>query len=58
MPTIEAQTGLSKTEIYRRIRQGDFPAPIKLGARAVAWPSSAIEAWIASMVAQGQKVKA
>lgn len=54
LPTVETQTGLSKSEIYRRIKLGTFPKPLKLGARAVAWPSSIIEEWVRSLI-QGSK---
>lgn len=53
MPTVEIQTGLSKAEIYRRIKRGTFPKPLKLGARAVAWQASTIEAWVKSLIQQG-----
>lgn len=55
LPTVEAQTGLSKSEIYRRIKLGTFPAPLKLGARAVAWPAAAIETWVKALIQQGAK---
>lgn len=54
LPSVEAQTGLSKSEIYRRIKAGTFPQPLKLGARAVAWPASAVDAWAQALV-QGAK---
>ncbi len=55
MPTVEAQTGLSKTEIYRRIKLGTFPRPLKLGARAVAWSAGSVEAWMHALVQQAAK---
>jgi prophage regulatory protein len=50
LPSVAAQTGLSKSEIYRRIKDGKFPQPIKLGARAVAWPAAQIEAWVNDLI--------
>ncbi|HWW07996.1 helix-turn-helix transcriptional regulator [Collimonas sp.] len=50
LPTVVAQTGLSKSEIYRRINNGTFPKPLKLGARAVAWPAAAIDTWVKSLI--------
>ena len=48
---VEAQTGLARSTIYKLIKNGDFPAPVKLtGSRAVAWPSCAVDAWIASRI--------
>ncbi len=55
LKTVEAQTGLSKSEIYRRLKLGTFPKPLKLGARAVAWPSSSIDAWAKSLIQQAGK---
>jgi prophage regulatory protein len=39
---------LSRSELYRRIRSGDFPQPVSIGRRAVAWRDADIQAWIAS----------
>lgn len=44
-----ACVGLSKSEIYRRIKAGTFPAGIKLGARAVAWRESLVDDWIRAL---------
>lgn len=51
LPAVKARTGMSRSEIYRRITLGDFPRPIKLGARASAWNSAEIDAWIANRIA-------
>lgn len=51
-------TGLGKTNLYGQIRSGDFPAPVRLGPRAVAWRSDAVTAWVESRpVAQGLEGK-
>jgi prophage regulatory protein len=55
LPTVETQTGLSKSEIYRRIKLGTFPKPLKLGSRAVAWPSTSIESWVKTLIQQDSK---
>jgi prophage regulatory protein len=52
LPQVKARTGLSRSELYRRIAIGTFPAPIKIGARASAWNSIEIECWIAERIAQ------
>ena len=44
---VEARTALSRSAIYRKMREGTFPVPLQIGARAVRWPASEIEAWIA-----------
>ena len=38
---IEA-TGRSRSSIYEAIKEGTFPPPIPIGARAVAWDAEAI----------------
>ena len=45
---VEARTALSRTSIYRMMREGSFPEPLKVGARAVRWPADEIEAWVAA----------
>jgi prophage regulatory protein len=46
-PAVEAATGLSRSSIYAMMESGDFPRPIRIGRRAVAWPESAVLAWLA-----------
>ena len=43
---IKEITGLSRSWIYLAMKKGEFPEPIKLGKRAIGWPSSVIEEWI------------
>ena len=40
--------GYKPWNIYHLIRLGDFPRPVKLGQRAVAWRESDISDWIDS----------
>jgi prophage regulatory protein len=40
------RTGLSRPTVYRQVRAGTFPAPVKLSPRAVGWRSDEIEEWI------------
>ena len=42
---VKTVTGMSRSWIYDAIRRGDFPAPISLGVRAVAWDSADVAAW-------------
>ncbi len=52
LPDVIKRVGLSRSSIYARInREGDsFPKPIKLGERAIGWPSSAIDNWIEEQI--------
>jgi prophage regulatory protein len=37
LPVVFKITGLGRSTIYRWIAEGSFPAPVRLGRRAVAW---------------------
>jgi prophage regulatory protein len=50
LPVVIQRTGLSRSTIYLRISRGEFPAPINLGGRAVAWLESEITDWIEERV--------
>jgi prophage regulatory protein len=45
-PEVEARVGLSTSTIRRLIARGEFPPPIRISARLIAWNSRAIDAWI------------
>jgi len=51
---VEQITGRSRSSIYDGIAAGTFPKPVKIGARAVAWPESVIRAWITERMEGGQ----
>lgn len=51
---VEGRTGLPRSTMYDRIRRGDFPAPISLGARSVGWLEHEIDAWLADRVAMAR----
>ena len=53
LPDVEALTGLKKSSIYDAMRRGEFPQPVKLSRRAVCWPLSTVQCWIAGRIAQG-----
>ncbi len=43
---VKARVALSKTELYRRIKEGRFPRQVRLSSRRVAWVESEITDWI------------
>lgn len=48
---VAEMVGLGRSSIYRKIQEGTFPSPIKLGgARASGWLSTEVVAWIAYQV--------
>ena len=46
LPAVKARTGLSRSTIYLRISEGQFPKPVSLGSRAVGWIESEIDEWV------------
>lgn len=60
LPEVKRRTGLSRSSVYAKISRGPyrvcdrdslFPKPIPLGARAVGWLESEIDAWVAAKMA-------
>jgi len=49
-PEVEKRTGLSRSSIYEKIRNKEFPAPVSLGASAVAWVESSVSDWIQARI--------
>jgi prophage regulatory protein len=56
LPSVKARTGLSRSTIYQRIKEGSFPRPVNLGARAVGWLESEIEEWLDNQIKQSRHV--
>lgn len=48
-------TSLSRTEIYRRIAAGTFPAQIALGRQSVAWIEAEVLAWCSERIAESRR---
>jgi prophage regulatory protein len=46
LPEVMNTVGLKKSAIYKKVKEGDFPAPIKLGPHANGWLESAVQGWI------------
>jgi len=54
LPRVKQRVGLSRSSIYAKIAVGEFPAPVNLGLRAVAWVDSEVDQWIADRIAASQ----
>ena len=46
LPQVLARVGLKTTRLYELVGDGEFPKPIRLGDRAVAWLSTEVDSWI------------
>lgn len=47
---VETLTGYGRSAIYDKISRGEFPAPVKIGPRAVAWIESEVQDWLQSRI--------
>ena len=45
---VRTRCGLSRSSLYRQMGEGAFPRPLRVGVRAVRWPESEVEAWLAT----------
>ena len=50
LPTVRSRTGLSRSTIYLRIKEGTFPPPVSLGPRAVGWIDTEIQQWLEKQI--------
>lgn len=46
LPEVSARTGLTKSGIYKAIREGRFPRPVPIGSHAVAWVEHEVDRWV------------
>lgn len=44
--TVRQATGLSDATIYRKLKAGEFPEPVRLGTRCTRWKAADVRAWI------------
>lgn len=52
---VAALVGLGKSSIYRKVQEGTFPKPIKLGSvRASGWISTEVYDWIDNQIRQSR----
>lgn len=50
LPEVLERTGYGKAWIYSLISEGRFPAPVKIGVRAIAFVESEVDEWIQSVI--------
>ena len=53
-----AVLGISRATLWRRVRDGQFPPPVRLGGtgtRTIGWKSSEVERWIEELRSSAEK---
>lgn len=51
---VSAVTTLSDTQIYRKMKAGDFPQNISIGANSKVWLESEIQQWITEQITKNR----
>lgn len=55
LPQVIAATGVRRSSIYQKVKDGLLPPPVTIGLRAVAWPAAEIRTIIRTQITgQGQ----
>lgn len=54
LPAVIERTGYSRSWIYELINQKQFPQPIKIGSRAVAFIESEIEEFLQELISKSR----
>ncbi len=54
LPTVQKRTGLSRSSIYLRMENKNFPLSISLGGRSVGWIESEIEEWLQQQISKSR----
>jgi prophage regulatory protein len=53
---VSARTTMERTTIWRAVRKGTFPRPLRISKQRVAWRESEVEAWLASRTSNAEAV--
>lgn len=52
---VQARVGICRSQAHYMVQRGEFPAPVKIGARASAWVQAEIDSWIENRIALSRK---
>ena len=53
LPDVSAIVGIRKSSIYALMKEGKFPKCIYITSNTVAWPESAVLAWVNDRINKG-----
>lgn len=54
---VQSRVGLSRSSVYRLCLRGEFPPPVRISPRAIAWLESEVSAWIETRLLTGRKAR-
>lgn len=50
LEAVLSRTGLSRATLYRKVKGGTFPQPIRISKRCVGWRDTAITEWLSNRI--------
>ncbi len=50
LPEVRQRVGMSKSQIYKLIAQGQFPKPVKVSRRISCWVVAEVEQWVQEQI--------
>lgn len=56
LPAVKQKTGQSRSTIYDKVQRGEFPAPVKIGERAVGWVEAEVDSWVKDLIEARDRV--
>ena len=48
---VERITGLSRSALYQKVKDGEFPRQVKISDNAVGWVAAEVNAWVEARIA-------
>ena len=52
LPEVSRRVSLGKSAIYKMVRNATFPAPAKLGEKAIRWDAAEVHRWQSERLAE------
>ena len=49
LPKLLIRLGVSRSTVYRRVKNGEMPAPVHPSPRCTAWKLSEVDSWMAQL---------
>ncbi|SFF97803.1 helix-turn-helix transcriptional regulator [Neptunomonas qingdaonensis] len=53
---VQKSTSLSKSNLYKKIKEGTFVKPYSMGGSRVAWLESEVQAWIQERIDEAGRI--
>jgi prophage regulatory protein len=55
LPAVEDKSGYKRTSIYNKVKEGTFPAPVKLGPRRIAWAQHVLDEFLSKKITESAR---